>query len=522
MDILTNSLISHLESKQLSCHFEQGKEGEYRLRIPYSGISETADWLTGRKDLALINIWAVSLNKGFELFYAFELNYPSPVLIVSLEIKNNEASSVSGKFPIAIYFERKVKDLYGIEFTGLPDTRRLLLHEAYPPGYHPMANAESEEISEPESSQASSEYVFKSFEGEGVYQVPVGPVHAGVIEPGHFRFSVIGESVFNLELRLGYKHRGLSKLAEGKSASETVRLAETISGDESASNACCFAMAVEKITDTKLPARAWELRMLLLEMERVYSHLGDLAGMLVDVAYPVGASPFFIMREEILRWNAAFTGSRFLKGAIIPGGLRRNIGNKSLFNFKNFLTGFSQRLEQALSKTDRASWAIDRLDTTGIVLPELVMPLSLSGPTARACGYEGDTRYLHPYGLYSDFQYKVPIKSAGDVLARFKVKAEEVLASVGLIQSILGRCAQGTVFTECNIGSGQALAAIEAPRGRNLHWVRLNNGKVERWEPLTASFCNWLAIEHAVIGNIVPDFPVINKSFNLSYAGNDL
>jgi formate hydrogenlyase subunit 5 len=522
MDVFTNSLITHLESKQCTIQFEYGREGEYYLRLSLDGLSEAASWLTGRSELMLIDMWVVKNNPGFELFYAFELNHPAPILIITLEIEVNQAPSISGQFPMAIYFERKISDLFGLDFTGLPDTRRLLLHEEYPEGFHPMIHSDLKQLIKSQELKPASEYVFKPFEGEGIYQVPVGPVHAGVIEPGHFRFSVMGETIFNLETRLGYKHRGLCKLAQGKSVKETLQLAETISGDESAANACCFAMAVEKIASTTLPRRAWELRTLLLEMERVYCHLGDLAGMLVDVAYPVGASPFFVLREEIMRWNYILVGSRFLKGAIIPGGLSKDIDDEKLSFFNYYLAGFSKRLEQALSRVEKASIVIDRFDTTGIVLPELITPLSLSGPVARASGYEGDTRQLHPYGLYNELHFKIPTKTAGDVLARFKVKAREIASSTSLMESILDNCKPGPVFVDCNGKSGQTLTAVEAPRGRNLHWLRLNNGKVESWEPLTASFCNWLALEHAAVGNILPDFPVINKSFNLSYAGNDL
>ncbi|MDD5122830.1 MAG: NADH-quinone oxidoreductase subunit C [Dehalococcoidales bacterium] len=521
MDIVTTGLMTHLESKQIGSHFSKGKGGEYYLRVPDNGIVEAAGWLADRKDLALIGIWAVPSHAKdcLELYYAFELKHPSPALVMIAEVKNNQAPSVSKIFPAAINFERRTKDWYGLGFTGLPDTRRLLLHEAYPPDYHPMVDSNPEPLS---SNLATTEYSFKEFGGEGLYQVPVGPVHAGIIEPGHFRFSVIGETIFNLELRLGYKHRGLNKLAAGKTIAEVNRLSESISGDESAVNACTFSLAVENIAGIDPPKRAWELRTVLLEMERLYSHLGDLAGMLVDVGYPIGASPFFILREEIMRWNAIFTGSRFLRGAIIPGGLSRDIEDGMLQQFKCFLNTFSRRVRRALSSVDESAWVIDRFETTGIVSPELVAPLSLSGPIARASGYDSDTRQLHTYGIYTGLKYMVPVKTSGDVLARFNVKAEEAISSIGIINETIARCAPGPIFSGFDLKSGQALAILEAPRGRNIHWLRVKNGTVEHWEVITASFCNWLAIEHAVINNILPDFPVINKSFNLSYAGNDL
>ncbi len=521
MDIVTTGLMTHLESRQIGSRFSRGEGGEYYLRVPGDGIIEAAGWLANREDLALIGIWAVPGHEKdcLELYYAFELKQPSPALVMIAEVKNNQAPSIYKIFPAAINFERRARDWYGLDFTSLPDTRRLLLHEAYPADFHPMVDSDPETLS---SNLATTEYSFKKFEGEGLYQVPVGPVHAGIIEPGHFRFSVIGETIFNLELRLGYKHRGLNKLAEGKTVAEVNKLSESISGDESAVNACSFSLAVEKIAGAELPKRAWELRTILLEMERLYSHLGDLAGMLVDVGYPIGASPFFILREEIMRWNATFTGSRFLKGAIIPGGLSRDIEDGMLQKFKFFLVTFSRRMRKALSDVDESAWVIDRFETTGIVSPELVAPLSLSGPVARASGYDGDTRQLHTYGVYTGLKYTIPVKTSGDVLARFRVKAEEAASSIDIISETIARCSPGPVFSGFDPGSGQAIAMLEAPRGRNIHWLRVKNGTVEHWEVITASFCNWPAIEHAVINNILPDFPVINKSFNLSYAGNDL
>ncbi len=224
--------------------------------------------------------------------------------------------------------------------------------------------------------------------GEGVYQIPVGPVHAGIIEPGHFRFSVIGETIFNLEIRMFYKHRGIEKLAEGKTPEECVGIAETISGDESVANAVAFSLAIEKVCQANIPFRAGHLRTILLEMERIYSHLGDMAGMIVDVAFPRGASRFFILREEIFRQNALLTGSRFMKGIVRPGGLKKDISNQVLTGLVDYLAAFLPRFEDALEGVLASSSVVDRLETTGIIRPELVNPLNITGPAARAgrCG----------------------------------------------------------------------------------------------------------------------------------------
>jgi Ni,Fe-hydrogenase III large subunit len=347
-------------------------------------------------------------------------------------------------------------------------------------------------------------------------------VHAGIIEPGHFRFGVMGETIFNLEIRHFYKHRGLEKLAENKKTEDVVAIAESISGDESAANAAAYSMAIEQINSCIVPKRAWQIRTVLLEMERIYSHLGDLAGMQVDVAYPAGASLMFILREEILRFNAVMTGSRFLKGMIIPGGLKQDVPTNKLKDLREYLAAFKERFEEAVKAADDSSWVIDRFETTGKVDNRLVAPLNLSGPLARASGADVDTRRDHPYGIYRKLESEIPVKKEGDVLARFHVKTAEIRSSVDIITNVIKSLQEGPIFTKYSNKDGYALTLVEAPRGQNMHWVYVKNGVIDRYKIRTASFCNWWAIEHAVLGNIVPDFPVINKSMNLSYAGNDL
>jgi Ni,Fe-hydrogenase III large subunit len=372
------------------------------------------------------------------------------------------------------------------------------------------------------TSNDQNEYVFKQVKGEGIYQIPVGPVHAGIIEPGHFRFSVIGETIFNLEVRLFYTHRGLEKLAEGMNPPDCVRIAEAISGDETVSNAVAFCNAVEKICGLSLPKRALQLRTIFLELERIYSHLGDLAGMCVDVAYPVGASPFFILREEIFRQNDALTNSRFLKNIVALGGLTKDISEGDLKNLSMYLISFRERLNVATGIDNTYFSVIDRFETTGKVKPEILLPLHITGPVARASGKMIDTRINHPYGLYRDLQLKIRTQTNGDVLARFNLKAKEIHDSIKIIQRMIGEMANGEFSALCQIKDGHALSMVEAPRGQNVNWVQIKNGLIYRYKIRTASFCNWQAMEHAVLGNIVPDFPLINKSMNLSYAGTDM
>ena len=494
----------------------------------YVPIQETS-LLHVTKTLSENNFELISLfcaqnfsHQGFTLFYAFEKSCFETIVVLQCNLTENQASSIAKFCPSACWYEREITDGFGVEFSGSFDIRRLFLHENYPEGFHPLLKQFTNMAVEKQLVNEKNDYVFKQVEGEGVYQIPVGPVHAGIIEPGHFRFSVIGETIFNLEVRLFYKHRGLEKLAENKMPQDCVKIAETISGDESVANAVAYCNAVEKISSIAIPLRALELRTILLELERIYSHLGDLAGMCIDVAYPVGASPFFILREEILRFNQALTGSRFMKGIVAIGGLIKDVSDHELKQLSEYLQLFPNKLSKASTIDNSFFSVIDRFETTGKVITEIILPLHLTGPIARSAGKQTDTRVNQPYGLYKELNLKPRTQLNGDVLARFNLKAEEILDSLKLIQKLIRKLVPGEVQATFVVKDGYALSLVEAPRGQNMHWVFIKNGLVDRYKVRTASFCNWQAMEHAVLGNIVPDFPLINKSMNLSYAGTDL
>jgi formate hydrogenlyase subunit 5 len=464
---------------------------------------------------------------GFTLFYVLEKRNSTNIVVLLRLLHNAETASISEYFPSACWFEREIRDGFGIEFPNAFDKRRLFLHESYPVDFHPLRKSFQNQalIETTKLVPSSMTYPFKEVAGDGVYQVLVGPVHAGIIEPGHFHFNVIGETVVSLELRMFYKHRGIEKLAEGKSPIQGAVIAETISGDESVANTTAFCLAVERISGIKVPERAWFLRTIMLELERIYSHLGDLSGMIIDVGFPVGASEFSILREEILRYNEMLTESRFMKGIICPGGLKKDIRAKDLLTLLNYLKVFSKRFKKAVDFVHRLDSVIDRLETTGVIKPDLIKPLNLTGPEARASGINIDTRINHPYGIYSALGIQLQIMQNGDVLCRFDVKTLEVFNSINIIQKLIddiGDVRINEIYSGTEIKDGYALSLVEAPRGQTLHWVYIKNGVIDRYKVRTASFCNWQAIEHAAIGNIIPDFPLINKSLNLSYAGTDL
>ncbi|MDD4308133.1 MAG: NADH-quinone oxidoreductase subunit C [Thermoplasmata archaeon] len=457
------------------------------------------------------------------LTYVFERTGYAGFLILKLELSTENVISIGLPFPTACLYEREIRDGFGIEFINAKDNRRLFLHENYPKEFHPLRKTfRNRPVETIQPVPPDEEYQFKKVHGEGVYQIPVGPVHAGIIEPGHFRFSVIGESIYNLEVRMFWKHRGIEKLAEGKTPEQAAALAEAVSGDETAANTWAYCTAVERISGMLVPPRAEHLRLIFAEMERIYSLLGDMAGMSIDVAYPVGACPFFNLREEILRWNDNLSGSRFYKGAFVIGGIRKDVSAEKLTELTQYLKSFSERYEDAVRSLLAQPSVIDRFDTTGVVRSELVAPLNLTGPIARASGVPTDVRIDHPYGLYSKLIPRIKILDGGDVLCRFNIKADVIKNSVELIERAIGEMPVGPILAESKVKDGSALSAVESSRGQNVHWVDIRNGKIERYKVRTASFCNWIAIEFAVLNNIVPDFPLINKSMNLSYAGTDL
>ena len=516
-----NEVLEIISGQKLT--LTEGLNNELYLPLNESDLQKAIS-VFNENSFELISLFCVEdfAQKGFTLFYVFEVTGFEQILILQYGLSGNQAVSIAKTYPSACWYEREITDGFGVEFLGAFDTRRLFLHETYPSDFHPLLKSFKNGKIETQTPDNQNEYVFKQVEGEGVYQIPVGPVHAGIIEPGHFRFSVIGETIFNLEVRLFYKHRGLEKLAEGMKPQDCVKIAETISGDETVANAVAFCIAVEKICGLSVPKRALQLRTVLLELERVYSHLGDLAGMCVDVAYPVGASPFFILREDIFRQNDALTTSRFLKGIVIVGGLIKDVPEGALKNLSSYLLSFPEKLNAATGIDSTYFSVIDRFETTGKVKEEILSPLHITGPVARASGKMTDTRINHPYGLYRELNLKGRTLPNGDVLARFNLKAAEVLESVKIIQRIISELDDVQVSVACEVRDGFALSMVESPRGQNVHWVQIKNGLVDRYKVRTASFCNWQAMEHAVLGNIVPDFPLINKSMNLSYAGTDM
>jgi Ni,Fe-hydrogenase III large subunit len=417
-------------------------------------------------------------------------------------------------------FEREIKDLFGIEATGHPDRRSMVRHAFWPKDYFPLRKGA---VFAEKFEDDGTPFPFLPVGGEGVYEIPVGPVHAGVIEPGHFRFSVVGETVIDLKIRLYFTHKGTEKLFEGKAPADGVELAERISGDTTIGHSLAYCQALEGLAGVEIPARARFIRVVLLEMERLYNHVADFGMICNDTGFAVAHSHCFRIRERLLRLNKLLTGNRLLRGGIVLGGVRHSLPDDLNLpaELDAILADFNEVVEISLNNT----MLMDRLQGTGQLTTKTATDLGVLGYIARASGIDSDARRDHPFAQYRDLKFKVPVFDSGDVYARTMVRVEEARESVGLIKQAIARMAGGALVAPLGRlpAYEPAFGIVEGWRGTIVHWLMVDHeGKLFRVKVKDPSFANWPALSFALLNNIVPDFPLCNKSFNQSYSGNDL
>jgi Ni,Fe-hydrogenase III large subunit len=361
--------------------------------------------------------------------------------------------------------------------------------------------------------------------GEGVFQIPVGPVHAGVIEPGHFRFGVAGEPVLYLQLRLFYVHKGTEKRFERLPWRQGLFLAESISGDTAVGHALAYAHAIERLAGVDVPPRARALRVVLLELERIYNHIADIGALATDVAFTVPASRAQALREELVRLQDRLFGTRLLRGTIGLGGVRRDLPPQERDVLRAHLYRFDEQFGSLIRLLIDAGTFTDRVDATGILTNRAARDLGIVGMAARASGVDADFRRDHPHDAYAGLRFLVPVEEGGDVRARLRVRAREVEQSLSILHQVLEALPDGPPAVELPDrlpARSSALGWAEAWRGPITHWAATDGeGRLTRVKVTDPSYLNWPGLVHAVPGNIIPDFPVINKSFNLSYSGND-
>ena len=458
---------------------------------------------------------------GLRVVYAFVAPGGGPAVELHLRT-GREAGSVPTlaalSYP-ASRFERELQDLFGIVPLGHPQPQRLLLHGHWPDGWHPLrADADADPVFEPDVGS----FPFLEVEGQGVYEIPVGPVHAGLIEPGHFRFSVVGETILRMKARLWFLHRGVERLFEGQRPQEALALAERISGDTAVGHALAFAMAVEDAAGIEVAAGDGLVRALLLELERLHNHVADLGALANDVGFGVAQAHAQRLRERLLRMAEATTGHRLLRGGISVGGAHlRALPDPSA------LRSTAADVQELVDVTLAHAVVRDRFTGTAVLPREHAAAMGALGYVARASGLDADARRDQPFADLGD-SFAVVVEPGGDGLARYLVRAWEAAVSAAVAVDLIGRLAGapgevGTGTLRTATGPGAGLGVVEAWRGALCHRVELDgSGVLSRVKVVDPSFFNWPALPVSLTDTIVPDFPLANKSFNASYAGNDL
>jgi Ni,Fe-hydrogenase III large subunit/Ni,Fe-hydrogenase III component G len=425
-------------------------------------------------------------------------------------------------FPQADRMQRATFDLLGIRAQDAVDDRKWLRHGAWADDIFPLRR--EFDASTPARTDTDA-YPFIRVAGEGVHEIPVGPIHAGVIEPGHFRFSIIGERVLKLEERLGYTHKGTEKRFEGMDVDTGAKLAGRVSGDSHSAYAWAYCAAVEAATASAVPERALWLRALFLEIERVANHLGDLGYLGNDVALAFGFVQFWRLKEDWLRLSAELFGHRYLYDRIVPGGVAVDLDDAGRVALGKAAARIEAEVHSLKAIYDDHATLQDRFANTGVVKPALAARMGLTGLAGRASGQAWDARAQFPAPPYDALDVAMATDRRGDVLARAEVRFVEVYESLRLIRAVVERLPAGALRAPSTPVTRvcEGLGWVEGWRGGVVVAVRIGaDGRLDRVHPHDPSWQNWPLLELGVLGNIVPDFPLINKSFNLSYSGQDL
>ncbi|MGH7492968.1 MAG: NADH-quinone oxidoreductase subunit C [bacterium] len=520
---LQKTLAEHFKDRASNIRVLRGNE--LHLQILRGNASRLAKLLRNEFQAELILMAANDRRAdqgAFEVHYLFANARENWFVHASKQLPPDQASIISMAtfyYP-ASRFEREMRDLFGIQPSGSPDLRPLVRHAFWPEDFHPLRkNAALPEKFDDDGTP----FPFRPVAGEGVYEIPVGPVHAGIIEPGHFRFSVVGETVIDLKIRLYFTHKGTEKLFEGRAPAAAVELAERISGDTTTGHALAYCQALEKLAETEVPERAQYLRVILLEMERLYNHVADFGMIANDTGFAAGHSHCFRIRERLLRLNKRLTGNRLLRGGLVPGGVGHELPRDLdlAAELDEIITDFNEIVEISLNNT----LVMDRLEGTGHLTRKTASDHGVLGYVARASGLDVDVRRDHPFAAYPKLQFNVPVFASGDVYARTMVRVQEARESVSLIKQALAKMRSGPLAVP--LGSlppfAPAFGMVEGWRGAIVHWVMVDGeGRLYRVKVKDPSFVNWPALSFALLKNIVPDFPLCNKSFNQSYSGNDL
>jgi Ni,Fe-hydrogenase III large subunit len=494
---------------------EGRKVGQYgpwpRVAVDASGWAFAASELAHGR-WSLLGLWG----EPATVHMAIMDEQTAEIAVVSLDCADRIYPSVGRHHPPALRLERTIHDLFGLSAQGSPDARPWLDHNRWGVRFSLGGRIDALPKAAP--------YRFLAAEGDGLHQIAVGPVHAGIIEPGHFRFTASGETVVRLEQRLGYVHKGIDGLMTGASLARGVQLAARTSGDSTVAYAYAFSRAAEVALDLAVPERAVFLRALLAELERLANHLGDIGAICNDASFALMNAHCAMLRESVLRAAGAAFGHRLMRDVIVPGGVGRDIGHGGAEAIQATLDNIRLRFPALVELYDNTASLQDRTVDTGTLRPPLARQYAAGGYVGRASGRAFDARRTLAYPPYDSLRFDVPVLGEGDVNARVWIRIREVEQSISLIGQILSRLPEGPTCNDVPLGGEvrEGMAIVEGFRGDILVWLRLRNGLIERCHMRDPSWFQWPLLEAVIENNIVADFPLCNKSFNCSYSGHDL
>jgi len=461
--------------------------------------------------LTLLGLWG----DAGAVHMALLAENPVEIGVVSFECTHGYFPSVGAVHAPAIRLERSIRDLHGLHPVGLADLRPWLDHGRWDVE-HPLGEAKAAQATPPK-------YSFMPADGDSLHQIPVGPVHAGIIEPGHFRFTAAGETVVRLEERLGYVHKGIESLIAGVDLDRASRLAGRCSGDSTVAYALAFAHAVEAALDVEVPRRAVWLRALMAELERIANHFGDFGAICNDASFSMMHAQCGALRELTLRAAARAFGHRLMMDCIVPGGVAADLAPAGATQVRHLLMQIGRVFPKLVELYDNTASLQDRTVTTGVLKPALARQFGAGGYVGRASGRAFDARRGIAYPPYAELTFDVPVLPEGDVNARVWIRIREIEQSVALIGQILAAVPEGSLRAVPAPAAGEGLGFAESFRGDVLVWVRFDAaGKLARCHLRDPSWFQWPLLEAAIEGNIVADFPLCNKSFNCSYSGHDI
>ena len=522
---------NEISEKYISPSFTVEKHNNIlSYEVPIEEIGNICNALYFGYKLSLKTITAIDERKdgkGYCIFYVFGIPGEAIFLAPYIILKDREEfPSITKAIHEASSYERRIWSFFGLTPAGHPNLRGMLLHENWPQNIFPLRKDFNWQE---RPREAKGEYHFLKVDGEGIYEIPVGPVHAGIIEPGHFRFSVAGEEVVNLEAKLGYKHKGTEKLFEILPMAEKLRLSERVSGDTSFTHSLAFCQAVETLAEIKVPERAIYLRMLYSELERLANHFNDVGFIMLDTGYSFGGSNCARLREQMMQWNEKLTDSRFLRGMNAFGGVTKDLAHELSQELKKDLEKIQKDFSEVIEIAQESSSLLNRLQSTGKLDLQVAIDHGVLGVAGRGLGLAHDARIEYPYAAYDKLKFEIALEKEGDVNARLHVRIKEVYSSMKILRFVLEKLAAettGEIVAKKEIvlpKNSLAVGVTEGWRGEIVYFVVTDSrGEITRVDVRDPSFINWTVVGYAGKGNIVPDFPLINKSFNLSYSGNDL